>query len=134
MPFNQKLVAAVLANVFTFAVAYLVVKFGIKESPQVALQVAAGVGVLSSAVAGWLVRVVPTFPLDVITSIVKDATDALEGRVGAVETRQNAQATVVHSQTASIDALTLTVKAALTPANVAKAVKAANVTGGRQVK
>jgi hypothetical protein len=81
MPFSQKLVVAVLTNILTVAVAFLVTKLGFHESALVATQVATGIGIVASAVGGWLVKEIPAVYLQPATSVAKDVSEDVEAHV-----------------------------------------------------
>jgi len=65
---SRKLIAAVVTNVLTLIAALVVTRLGLHESPMVAGEVSAGIGIVAGGTAGYLVREIPK-----LESEVKDA-------------------------------------------------------------
>lgn len=61
---NRKVVTQFATNVLTGAVALLVTKLGLHESPAVALWISGGIGIAAGAVAAYVVREVPVVERD----------------------------------------------------------------------
>lgn len=63
---KRKVIAQFTANVLTALAALLVTKLGLHESAAVAAEVSALIGVISGAVAGYVVREAPVLEKDVM--------------------------------------------------------------------